>query len=135
MSEIKSDELLKRYNIRPNRNRVSILDEILRCSYTVSALELLDRLKDIDKTTIYRTLDLFEEKGIVMKVIDPEGVSHYCNRLGNSKPHLHFYCKRCHKTECKSIDNLPEFNIVDEQVENIEIKITGVCKICKEKVR
>ncbi len=135
MSEIKAEELLKRYNIRPNKNRVLILEELLKREYTVSALELLNTLDYLNKTTIYRTLELFEEKGLIMRDVDPEGVSHYCFRLNQSHPHLHFYCKMCHKTSCKEIDNLPEINIVDEFVDEIEIKITGVCKSCLLKKR
>ena len=130
MSESRSEELLKSFNIRLNSNRIKILNTILEMEHTTSALELIRKLPDIDKTTIYRTLDIFEKKGLLLKDLDREGISQYCINVDHNYQHLHFYCKICHKTLCKDVDNFPQFNIVDESVDSIEIKITGVCKNC-----
>ncbi|ADR18691.1 Fur family transcriptional regulator [Calditerrivibrio nitroreducens] len=135
MSEGNAEEILKRFNIRPNRNRIKVLNAIIGRDHTVSAVELISDLKDIDKTTIYRTLDLFEKKMIIMKDVDLDGVGHYCIRSKPNDPHTHFYCRECHKTMCKEIDKSIELNIVDEMVDSIEIKIVGVCKDCLQKKR
>ncbi|MGB9731286.1 MULTISPECIES: Fur family transcriptional regulator [Calditerrivibrio] len=135
MSKDNAEEILKRFNIRPNRNRIKILNAIIGQDHTISAVELIGDLKDIDKTTIYRTLELFEKRMIIMKDVDLDGVGHYCVRLEQTEPHTHFYCRECHKTICKEIDKSIELNIVDEMVDSIEIKIVGVCKNCLQKKR
>ncbi|MEF3254725.1 MAG: transcriptional repressor [Deferribacterales bacterium] len=127
-------ELLQKNNIRINKNRIDILSIISSVSHTISALEIIEYLKKehkIDKVTIYRTLDLFESKGIVIKEIDHKGISRYCIAISH-KPHLHFFCEKCKTVNCKEIDNLPIFGLDDGEIKNIEIKITGLCKKCKK---
>ncbi|MCX8085223.1 MAG: transcriptional repressor [Calditerrivibrio sp.] len=124
-------ELLKQFGIKYNKNRAEILKIILENVYTTSTIDIISKLKHIDKTTIYRILHLFEDKKLLLKDIDPKGITHYCINKSYKNHHIHFSCKICTKTYCKEIDNQLKLNIVEAGfIDTMEIKITGVCKNC-----
>ena len=63
--------------------------------------------QDVDRTTIYRILNRFDEDGIVHKVICDDGKQYFAysgSREVNGKDHDHFHfrCRSCGKVECLS---------------------------------
>ncbi|ALG67484.1 Fur family transcriptional regulator [Beggiatoa leptomitoformis] len=85
-------ELLRQYHITPTQQRVDIALLILARHQHFAADDLLQTLnKDnpvVSKATIYNTLSLFVEKGLIRQVIvDPTKVFYDSNTL----PHQHFY--------------------------------------------
>lgn len=125
-------EILLKHGIRVNENRIKILEHIFFNECTTSAIELIEilsREKGTDKATIYRNLDLFESKKLIMKEVDQHGISRYCASKLN-KTHLHFFCKVCNQTICKEVDNISALGLEGYKIGEVEIKITGVCKDC-----
>lgn len=51
----------------------------------------------LSMATVYRTLKLFRQAGIVRKLEFGDGQSRY-ERMGDSEPHLHLVCERCGQT-------------------------------------
>ena len=84
--------LLHRHGISPTTQRVEIAG-ILLCEYQhLSADQVLTRLNEhgasVSKATVYNTLGLFAERGLVRQVIvDPAKVFYD----SNIAPHHHFY--------------------------------------------
>ncbi len=85
-------ELLRRHDIIPTHQRLVIAQALFSRKQHVSADQLLclvnDQHEEVSKATIYNTLNLFEEKGLVRGVVvDPERVFYDTNTL----PHHHFF--------------------------------------------
>ncbi len=100
-----------------------------------SAKELQNSLKK-DKATIYRNLKSLIEKEVIREIKNSDGISFYeINCRIHNPIHPHFECKVCKKITClKSLtseDTLSLSNYTDNFIEEIEIKIKGICKNCK----
>lgn len=84
--------LLRNHGINPTHQRIEIAHALFsRCEH-LSADQILaivnDRHSETSKATVYNTLNLFLEKGLVREVIvDPQKVFYD----PNTEPHHHFY--------------------------------------------
>lgn len=89
---VQATALLRRHGITPTAQRVQIALLLLARSQHMSADELLYQLNlgesKVSKATVYNTLGLFVEKGLVREVIvDPSKVFYD----SNLNPHHHFF--------------------------------------------
>ncbi len=90
-----------------------------------------------DRTTLYRTLKTFEEKGIVHQVDDGTGTIKYalceagCNCDIDRDLHLHFHCSNCRETICLTEHKIPQINLPDGYVaEDMNLVVKGICEHC-----
>lgn len=92
---------------------------------------------EMDRVTIYRILQGFEEEGLVHKVIDSAGKSHYaicrhCTEHHHHDNHMHFQCVTCGVVNCLNKEvrkpNMPEGYTVEE----INYLVTGCCPDCRD---
>ncbi len=85
--------LLERHDILPTSQRVEIAALMLAEPQHLSADQVLARIRAsgeaaVSKATVYNTLGLFAEKGLLREVIvDPNTVFYD----SNTRPHHHFY--------------------------------------------
>jgi Fur family iron response transcriptional regulator len=85
-------ELFDKHGILPTPQRVEVAEILLVRPQHMSADQIIDRLRDIgsgvSKATVYNTLNLFGERGIVREVmVDP--IRKYYD--STTHPHHHFY--------------------------------------------
>jgi Fur family iron response transcriptional regulator len=87
--------LLRKQGIQPTSQRVLVAQVLLQQAMHLSADELHRMVnarevhQQVSKATVYNTLRLLTEKGIIREVIaDPSRVFYD----PNTKPHHHFYC-------------------------------------------
>jgi Fur family transcriptional regulator, ferric uptake regulator len=131
--------LLKSYNIKNTKGRIAILEILEKSTGSLDAEEIYRICSEkniiVDFSTVYRTLDLFDSKGIVEKF-----------DLGNSKysyvlkreAHKHLLqCKLCRKEieiDCpmKQIEELIKSRTGFSSIEH-ELKIEGICEDCKSR--
>lgn len=145
----KSDFLVKiledkGYKVTTQRNMVyDVLCE--NKNKHLSTEEVYELIKNINPkigiATIYRTLQLFEEIGLVYKHNFDDGCSRYeiLSENGNEvHQHHHLVCKNCGKIiEVKEdlMNSLEE--IIEKQynfeILNHEVKFTGICSQCRDK--
>ncbi len=104
-------------------------------AYAHADLELL--FKDMDRVTLYRVLNDFEEAGLVHKIIDMDGVTrfalckHSCPDTHHADEHVHFSCQACHKMFCLENVSSPVFNIPSGfKAIGQNILVYGFCKTC-----
>ena len=91
--------------------------------------------------TIYRTLQLFEEIGLVYKHNFDDGCSRYEILSPNSNEvhqHHHLLCKKCGKIIEVKEDLMNSLEEIIEKQYNFEIlnhvvKFTGICSECRDK--
>ncbi len=104
-------------------------------AYAHAELEAL--FSDMDRVTLYRVLNDFEEAGLVHKIIDVDGVTrfalckHSCPGAHHADEHVHFNCRGCHKMFC--LENVPAPNVkipLGFKVSGVQTLIYGYCKSC-----
>lgn len=90
-----SAELIKR-NIRPSHQRIKVLEYLLKnqCHPTVDQIfkNLQDEIPTLSKSTIYNTLNLFLEAGLVRLITIEDNEARYDIITEN---HGHFKCEEC----------------------------------------
>jgi Fur family ferric uptake transcriptional regulator len=92
-------ELLERNGVRATPRRLEVLEELAQERDDATAQQLWTRLREQDSgaglATVYRTLALLSEKGIV-DVLSHHG-GEQCYRLCGDAHHHHLLCERCHR--------------------------------------
>ena len=85
-------KLLADHGITPTQQRILIAQEMLSKHQHLSADQVLQRVNahsnTVSKATVYNTLGLFTEKGLIKEVIVDSSKVFYDS---NTKPHHHFY--------------------------------------------
>lgn len=93
-------EYLDSKNLKLTRERKAVLEEIFEHAGHLEAEELAHALRRkkirASRATIYRTLELLVDSGIVRKVDLGHGHSHYEHVLGHTH-HEHMVCLKCGK--------------------------------------
>ena len=137
MSE-KTDQKLLSKNIKPTPMRQLVLEVLLKESTAMSLPEIEQKFDKADKSTIYRTLQTFQEHYLVHAIEDGSGSLRYaiCEDHCTCEPHhlhFHFLCTRCNKTYCLTdfpvtIPNLP----AEYEIHSANFVIKGICSVCKD---
>ena len=90
-----------------------------------------------DRVTVYRTLQVFVEKGIIHTIPTADNSIRYalcrdeCSEGHHHDHHIHFVCDKCNMTYC--LDNIatPSVNLpAGYEVKQIEMVVEGICKNC-----
>ena len=131
--------LLEDSRLEPTPKRLQVLEVIGSNNSPLSAqqiFETLSRTANINRVTVYRILDLLVEKGLVDRMSGGGRSFVYGLAPNDNHPaHPHFYCRNCGSLECLN----PESLNVDMQsmqrtfpgiIENVEVRVDGVCKNC-----
>jgi Fur family iron response transcriptional regulator len=83
---------LKDHGVLPTPQRLEIAGVLLDCPQHLSADQLLDRLRAggsrVSKATVYNTLNLFAERGLVKEVTVDPNRKYYDS---TTHPHHHFF--------------------------------------------
>jgi Fur family ferric uptake transcriptional regulator len=132
---------LKAKGLKLTPQRRLILDIIHDAQAHITAEEILDyvqsRAPGVNKSTIYRTLELLEELGCVYKSeLDNRFIYHHAEE-GH---HHHLVCQSCGKSiECAEDVFLPvESTISDRYGFKADLRhmvVSGLCKECRAKAR
>ncbi len=95
--------------------------------------EVRATLPTISLDTVYRTLRMFEEKGIIARVGPIRDTARFD---ANTSDHHHFVCSKCGKIRDFYSDALDNFSTPPEvrhmgSVEQAYIELRGVCRDCQ----
>ena len=138
---LKEDLKKKGYKLTPQRR--AILDIIVECEGKhLTAEEIYDEVKktcpEIGLATVYRTIALLEEIGVVSRLNLNDGCSRY-ELIHDDENHMHHHliCNRCNaviEVEDDLLEELEdriskeyEFKIVDHS-----LQFFGICKQCQK---
>lgn len=122
---------------RYSKQREAIKKVLNKANYHPSASEIyLEVKKDIPNIslgTVYRNLNELKQEGEIIVFNTGVGGEHFD---GNPKPHFHFYCKCCGKTEDIFLDSKDLLAAANKQlndhIDSAEIVFSGICTSCKE---
>ena len=129
---------LEKSGIKPTAIRLLVLDAISNKTEIFSLLDLEAELETIDKSTLFRTLILFQQHLIVHTVDDGSGSLKYsvCDEECDCSPewqHVHFYCTVCNSAYCLRDISIPQVTLpVGFETKTINFVIKGVCDHCKK---
>lgn len=130
---------LEKKGVKPTAIRLLVADAILSAKRAVSLSDLEVILDTVDKSSIFRTLELFVKHHVVHAIDDGSGSIKYEICEGEEEctlddMHIHFYCTVCHKTFCFKTIHIPFVQIPDGfSVESANYMLKGVCKDCAAK--
>ncbi|MDR3597277.1 Fur family transcriptional regulator [Clostridium sp.] len=143
MNALKEDLKKKGYKLTPQRR--SIVDTIIENEgQHLTAEEIYDKVKkscpEIGLATVYRTILLLEELGVISRLDLNDGCSRYEIMHSNeTHRHHHLVCNKCNKVFEVQDDLLDEleteiekqykFRILDHSV-----KFYGICCECQKKL-
>ncbi len=126
-------ELLESKGVKPSLHRLRVLQYIVKNknhpSVDMIYKSLHEEIPTLSKTTIYNTLKLLQEKGIVSGVNISEGEVRYDFV---NKPHAHFLCVTCGKIYDLPFDTqyFEERLIEGNEILEMQINIKGICVDC-----
>ncbi|UCG04883.1 MAG: transcriptional repressor [Desulfobacterales bacterium] len=131
--------LLEESGLDPTPKRFQVLEVIGNNNSPLSARQIFETLKrthNINRVTVYRILDLLVAKGLVDRISGGGRSFVYGLAPNENHPaHPHFFCKSCGNLECLNprslyIDMQPMKQTFPGLIENVEVRIDGVCKNC-----
>ena len=131
--------LLEASGLGHTTNRQRVLEVIGNNGSPLSAQQIFDALNrtdNINRVTVYRILDLLVEKGLVDRISGGGRSFVYGLAPNDNHPaHPHFYCKICGSLECLnphslSVDLQSMHRTFPGLIENVEVRVDGVCKNC-----
>jgi Fe2+ or Zn2+ uptake regulation protein len=96
--------------------------------------EVRRQLPAISFNTVYKTLEILCQKGMVRKVNPLHEVARYDGETG---PHAHLICRQCHHIvdldwEPGMVPPRPALNHHGFQVENTSLVFWGICPHCQQ---
>lgn len=99
-------EILKKSGLKSTRQRVRMLELLSEAAVPLTAEELYHTVSgetQVNLSTVYRTLGLLTEKGVLLKTPGQDGRAYY--QLNNGAHRHHLICSACH--EVVLIDSCP----------------------------
>jgi len=133
------EETLRQHGIRITNVRLNVWTAIKSVSETFSLADVLDKLPDMDESTVYRNLRKFMEAKLIHEVNDGTDTCKYCICHCPDEEHLqhhfHFHCNVCGRTFC--LDDVPAPTIPllnNYQIEDAEYILKGKCPNCINKL-
>ena len=144
MNAAQFKERLKEKGCKLTLQRRSVLDVLIKhCNEHLSTEEIYDKVKEnypeIGLATVYRTVQLFEEMGIVDRLNFDDGCSRFeLSSEDTVHHHHHLICESCNRVFEVENDLLDEIEKEIERkykfkIHDHNVMFYGVCKDCEKK--
>lgn len=137
MKKLRKKSFVLPAGLRPTKTRLGLI-ALLERSSPLSAPDLKERLERnghrVNKTTVYRELELLLEKKVICEIILRDGIKRY--ELASEEHGHHLVCLSCHKIERVALaDELSqqELKISREKkfkILNHSLEFYGLCRGC-----
>lgn len=127
------EQILKMHNIKPSHHRIKVLQYLKEHKNhpTVDMIyrELMEEIPTLSKTTLYNTLNLFVERGIITMLNLEENESRYDADISL---HAHFKCLHCSQIYDIHLEvtRLELAGLEGFEVNESHVYFKGICPIC-----
>jgi Fur family transcriptional regulator, ferric uptake regulator len=135
-------QLLRNMNMSVTDSRRQILDLFIQNKGgALKHSDIEKGLENLDRVTIYRTLQAFTEKGVIHSIPGSDGAAKYalchdhCSEGHHHDNHVHFQCAVCGITQCMDEVIIPMVKLPNGFIgDRFEMVITGYCNQCSKKI-
>ena len=136
---LNAKDILSKNRINRTKFRTQLLSLFFTSEKSLSIEEILNSFNNsINKVTVYRSLESFENKGLIHKVPDSNNCKRYslckeneCGLESHNHNHGHFICYSCNQTFCIENVKLPEIKpLKGFQVKELKLTLEGYCSDC-----
>ena len=131
--------ILANHGISKTKFRINLLNLFYDKKESLTIKEVINEFSNlINKVTIYRALESFEEKGLIHKVPSSNNIIRYslcnadeCIASLHKHNHGHFICNNCKQTFCLENYKSPDIKPVDGfYINSLSLILEGYCKDC-----
>lgn len=132
-------EKLSHRQIKPTAVRLLVLNAMIGMERASSLSDLETELDTVDKSTIFRTINLFLSHHLIHAIDDGSGSLKYavCSdrcMCSIDDLHPHFYCEICHRTFCLEKMHIPVVTLPENfSLHSINYVLKGICGACQNK--
>ena len=131
-------DLLKKNRLSVTESRLQILEMFYQSPGALAHADIEKHIhNNIDRVTIYRTLQAFEEKGIIHTIPSSDSSIKYalckevCKDGHHHDNHVHFVCEQCNKTVCLEEIDVPSVKLPKGfKPSSLNMVVNGTCKDC-----
>jgi len=134
------EDIIRAAGHRVTPQRIHILDAVCDGNGHTTLGEIYARARTFDKTidrsTLYRTLKLFTELGLVVSADKGDGDTYY--EIAKPQRHHHLVCRQCGKEQ--EIEHGVMQSMFDQvykmygfRVDNDHLILSGLCETCQQK--
>lgn len=132
-------DILKRFRLSITDSRLHILNLFYKAPGALAHADIEKKTGDkMDRVTIYRTLQIFEEKGIIHSIPTADNSVKYalcketCAEGHHHDNHVHFICNDCTKTICLDDVLVPDVKLPRGFKPQLsQMVVNGLCKDCQ----
>jgi len=137
--EKETQSVLKKHNLSVTQVRVRILEIFLNANGALSHSEIEKAGgTTFDRVTVYRTLQVFEEKGVIHAIPTADNSVRYalcketCTEQHHHDNHVHFVCNICGKTVCLDNISIPSVKLPEGFLPGqVQMIVNGTCDVCQ----
>ncbi|MBS1628216.1 MAG: transcriptional repressor [Bacteroidetes bacterium] len=140
---MKSDtnDILKKNQLSVTGSRTAILELFQKSNGALAHADIEKKSSEqFDRVTIYRTLQVFVEKGIIHTIPTTDNSVLYalckdnCSQGHHNDNHAHFICDVCDLTYCLEHIAIPAINLpAGFKQTRTDVVMSGICKNCSNK--
>lgn len=130
---MESKQLLYNHKLSITEGRLNILNIFLRSKVGLSERDIQGKLdQKSDRATIYRTLKVFKETGIIHPVSAEGSATKYVLKKEPIE-HLHFKCTKCGDITCLADNEISGYNLPNGYTKlESNFLIIGICDDCNK---
>lgn len=134
-------KFLRSKNLKLTKPRLIIMEAVFENHEHFNVDDLYEQIrkkhKNVSRATIYRTVPLLVESGLIKQSLRCESKDIYEHTYGHEK-HLHFICNNCKKiieAEFKDVEKLMReiAKTKDFEISEFNLGAHGLCKNCQSK--
>jgi Fur family transcriptional regulator, ferric uptake regulator len=138
--EERVEEILKHNNLSVTDSRKKILHIFFNHHGALAHRDIERKAGEkFDRVTVYRTLQVFVEKGIIHTIPTTDNSVRYalckehCTEGNHHDDHIHFICLNCGSTLCLDDIAVPAVSVPGGYSSNtVEVVVKGICKDCQQ---
>lgn len=138
MNDDNVKSILKSASLKVTPPRMSVLSYLIEVGRPLSHSEIQEKMPDMDRVTLYRTLTAFVEADIAHQVQGLDGMWRFCahDRKQGFCPgnHPHFLCTTCGTMLCLLDQSMPRVEVPGGcTVSGKQLVAYGTCSSCLPK--
>lgn len=130
-------KFLSDHGVKPSVQRIAIMQYMLTHAThpTIETIynDLVKEMPTLSKTTVYNTLKLLDENGLVQSLTIEENEIRYD---GDTTDHIHFKCEKCGRifdirfTNIEGAKSVLRAEVEGFHVNRVNLFYRGICKEC-----